>query len=68
MIGHNPSVQDFTLAHCRNDPENLLDEVNLKFPTGAMVEIQFPIQSWDKLSENGILNRFVRPRLLPSQA
>ena len=44
----------------------VLNEVSLDFPTGALVEIELPIDHWRDAGEGaGRLVRFLRPRELP---
>jgi phosphohistidine phosphatase len=63
LVGHNPALQD--LAVRLADRGDRLDELALKFPTGALAEIEFESGSWHALAERpGELTRFVVPREL----
>ena len=67
VIGHNPGVQSLVLKLAENrgvleDPE--LQEVALKFPTGALATLEFSCR-WDELFRGcARLTEFVRPRSL----
>ena len=63
LVGHNPALQD--LAVRLADRSDRLDELALKFPTGALAEIEFGSGPWHTLAERpGELTRFVVPREL----
>jgi phosphohistidine phosphatase len=60
VIGHNPGLEDLVLELAR--PSANRDEVELKFPTGALATLQFP-GPWSELGEaTAVLVAFVRPR------
>lgn len=61
LVGHNPGMERLALLLSRGGP--LHDEVALKYPTGALAEISFPVDHWRDVAESGgTLERFLRPR------
>ena len=61
IIGHNPALQDLALDLSRPGPARR--EVAAKYPTGALAELELPVDSWAALREGGgELLTFVRPR------
>ncbi len=65
MIGHNPGLQDLTLAlagaHLSADFATLRE----KFPTGALVVLELRIDAWSKLGKGcGRVTHFATPRSL----
>jgi phosphohistidine phosphatase len=61
LVGHNPGMERLALLLSRGGP--LHDEVALKYPTGAVAEIAFPVEHWRDVAESGgTLARFLRPR------
>jgi phosphohistidine phosphatase len=63
LVGHNPGIERLALLLSRGGP--LHDSVALKYPTGALAEIDFPVECWRDVAEGeGTLVRFVRPRNL----
>ena len=61
IVGHNPGMERLALLLGRAGP--LHDEIALKYPTGALAEIAFPIDHWRDVAESGgTLARFLRPR------
>jgi len=71
LCGHNPGLEDLALMLVPDRKEDLLrSELEEKFPTGTLAELQFPLEKWaDIRVGSGILARFIRPRDLdPSLA
>jgi phosphohistidine phosphatase len=61
LVGHNPGMERLALMLSRGGP--LHDQVAEKYPTGALAEIAFPVESWsDVVESGGTLERFLRPR------
>jgi phosphohistidine phosphatase len=61
IVGHNPGMERLALLLSRGGA--LHDEVALKYPTGALAEIAFPVDHWRDVAESrGTLARFLRPR------
>jgi phosphohistidine phosphatase len=61
IIGHNPALQDLALDLARSGPST--DQLAEKYPTGALLELEFPVDTWTEVgSGGGDLVRFVRPR------
>ena len=61
VVGHNPGMERLALLLGRGGA--LEDEVALKYPTGALAEIAFPVDHWREVAESGgTLARFLRPR------
>jgi len=63
LVGHNPSMQD--LASLLASSGDRLNELRAKLPTGALVEIEPPVDLATTLEKrDGVLTRFVVPREL----
>lgn len=71
LVGHNPGLEDVVLllvpidhdAHGDSGELQLRDEVEIKFPTASLAELQIDCATWADLgSAPAILTRFVRPR------
>jgi phosphohistidine phosphatase len=61
VVGHNPGMERLALLLSRGGA--LHDELTLKYPTGALAEIAFPVDHWRDVAESGgTLARFLRPR------
>ena len=61
IVGHNPGMERLALLLSRGGA--LHDELALKYPTGALAEIAFPVDHWRDVAESGgALARFLRPR------
>lgn len=64
MCGHNPGLEDLALMlipDIRGD--ELRDELETKFPTASIAELQFDVEKWTDIKEgSGRITRFVRPR------
>ena len=64
MCGHNPGLEDLILMLVPdNSSDHLRDEVEEKFPTASVAEMQFDTDSWAAITANSArLTRFIRPR------
>jgi phosphohistidine phosphatase len=64
MCGHNPGLEDLVLALVPDEAGNALrDEVEEKFPTAAVAELQFDVDHWaDVRGSSARFTRMVRPR------
>lgn len=63
LAGHNPGLENLALLLTGSDDAELRKELELKYPTGTLAEIQFAIERWSDVEEGkGSLTRFVRPR------
>jgi phosphohistidine phosphatase len=63
LVGHNPAMQD--LASTLATSGERLGDLTAKLPTGALVEIELPVDLPATLdSHDGVLTRFVVPREL----
>lgn len=61
VVGHNPGLE--TLALALAGASGLREELAVKYPTGALAEIGFSVQSWREVRPGtGRLDRFIRPR------
>ena len=64
MCGHNPGLEDLALMlipDIRGD--ELRDELEAKFPTASIAELQFDVEKWADIKEGGgRITRFIRPR------
>ncbi len=63
IVGHNPGLQELVIALAT--PGELLDEAAEKFPTAALAEIRFDIESWrDVAPGDGSLEALLKAREL----
>lgn len=64
MCGHNPGLEDLILTLVPdNSDDRLRDEVEEKFPTASLAELQFNVDRWsDARANTALLARFIRPR------
>lgn len=64
MCGHNPGLEDLALdliPDVRGD--ELRDELEMKFPTASLAELQFDVDSWSAIKGGSArITRFIRPR------
>jgi phosphohistidine phosphatase len=61
LVGHNPAIQDLTLLLAGRG--SALGDVEGKFPTCALAEIELPPMAWHDVGRGiGTLTRFVTPR------
>ncbi len=65
MVGHNPGFETLSIALIGDDDSAFRDELEEKYPTGALAEIAFDVDDWRNVEPGaGRLIRFVRPRSL----
>lgn len=63
LVGHNPGLEEIALRLSRRDEAGLRSEVEVKYPTGTVAEIELPVEHWTDVAErSGRLVRFIRPR------
>ncbi len=64
MVGHNPGMEDLVFDLVPDDGSSpLRGEVEIKYPTAALAQIEIPIASWADIGKPvAQLKRFVRPR------
>lgn len=63
LVGHNPGMEELALRLVRRDGDRLRGEVEIKYPTGTVAEIELPVEQWAQVREGtGRLLRFIRPR------
>jgi phosphohistidine phosphatase len=61
LIGHNPGLEELALVLARGSA--LRDQVSAKFPTAALVTVEFGVAVWGEVSPGtGDVVAFVRPR------
>lgn len=61
VVGHNPGIQQLALLLGVAGP--LRGEIVAKYPTGALTEIELPIERWAEVGVGvGRIVRFLRPR------
>lgn len=68
LVGHNPGMEDIVLELVPDRKGDALrDEVEEKYPTAALAQLQAKVESWRDFGTEGVtLARFVRPRDLRS--
>jgi phosphohistidine phosphatase len=63
LVGHNPGLEELALFLSGSDGAGLREEVEVKYPTGTVVEIRLPVDRWTEVKEGtGTIERFIRPR------
>jgi len=63
LVGHNPGLEELALRLARRDGDRLRGEVELKYPTGTVAEIELEAERWADVKEGmGRIARFIRPR------
>ncbi len=64
MCGHNPGLEDLILMLVpEGNDEALRDDVEEKFPTASIAELEFAVDRWaDITTGKAHLARFIRPR------
>lgn len=64
MVGHNPGLEDLVFDIVPDDGSSQArDEVETKYPTAALAEVNLDIDDWESIADNcGSLARFTRPR------
>jgi phosphohistidine phosphatase len=64
LVGHNPGLEDLILMTVPDRAgDEARDQVEEKFPTASIAEIEFDVDRWEDVKPNsGRLVRFVRPR------
>ena len=63
LVGHNPGMEELALRLARRHGERLRGEVETKYPTGTLAEIELPAGRWAEVGEGaGRILRFIRPR------
>ncbi len=63
VVGHNPGLEDTALELTGSGPRDLIRQMELKYPTGALAEIEFDVEVWGEIDWGlGRLKRFTRPR------
>jgi phosphohistidine phosphatase len=68
IVGHNPGLHMLAVELAGSGRDNLLAKLNEHFPTGAMAEITFNVESWGELlPRTGHVTHFATPRLISPQ-
>ena len=63
VIGHNPSIERLAIRLIGKSTANLKEQLEKKYPTGALVVIDFKATSWKQVGDDdGRLVSFTRPR------
>jgi len=63
MVGHNPGLEDIVFDTVPDDAANpLRGLIEEKYPTAAIAQLEFDVDSWKAIGKPARLTRFVRPR------
>ena len=63
IVGHNPGIEQTAIGLSGGGSDSGLREIHLKYPTGALAELNFDAEVWGEIDwGSGVLVRFVRPR------
>ena len=62
LVGHNPGMHHLAALLASADHTPLRMELEMKYPTGALTVISFPVDHWSKvMPDSGSLRDFVLP-------
>jgi phosphohistidine phosphatase len=62
LVGHNPGLEELALFLAGSEGA-LRAEVQIKYPTSTLSEIELPVEHWSEAAEGqGRIQRFIRPR------
>src|SRR5579875_2967317 len=62
LVGHNPGLEELALFLAGGEGP-LRAEVEIKYPTGTLAEIEFSSEHWREIGQgDGTIVRFIRPR------
>lgn len=65
LVGHNPTMEDLAMALAGQGDQDAMREMAIKYPTGALAILDFPVTTWEGVREGaGRLRAFIRPRTL----
>jgi phosphohistidine phosphatase len=68
IVAHNPGIQELALVLSAEDRSDIRQAIESKFPTGALAEIELPLDRWSSVEPHcGTLVRFVTPRSLAAE-
>ena len=63
LVGHNPGLEQLALALSEGSENALSEEIELKYPTGTLAEIELDVEGWWQVDAGcGRIGRFIRPR------
>ena len=63
LVGHNPAMEEAAALLARDGDARALATMQGKYPTAAVAELTFDVDSWQGVGQNtGHLARFVRPK------
>jgi phosphohistidine phosphatase len=63
LVGHNPGLEQIALHLSGRDGCGMRCEIEVKYPTATVAEIELPVEHWSQVKEGtGNLIRFIRPR------
>ena len=63
LVAHNPGLEMLALRLARKGAGGLRAEIEVKYPTGPVAEIELPVKSWADVKEGeATITRFIRPR------
>jgi phosphohistidine phosphatase len=67
VVGHNPGLHELALKLIKTGSQQDLSRLQQKYPTAALVVIDFGAGNWKVISEDtGQLERFVMPKSISS--
>ncbi|HEX8481541.1 MAG TPA: histidine phosphatase family protein [Allosphingosinicella sp.] len=63
LVGHNPGLEELALRLSGPGADRFRREIEIKYPTGTVVEIELPVERWAEVKDGiGRIVRFIRPR------
>jgi phosphohistidine phosphatase len=65
IVSHNPGIENLALELSKDKNNEIYEKINIKFPTGALIIINFNLNNWSKVDcKKGKLYEFVKPKEL----
>ena len=69
VVGHNPGIADTASGLVKDGPEQMVERMERKYPTAALVRISVPVDEWRGVTwRSGRLDAFIRPKDLANRA
>lgn len=63
LVGHSPGLERLALHLAGVKDKAMRKSVEVKYPTGALVELSLPVDRWQDVNNGeGTMTRFIRPR------
>ena len=64
VLAHNPGTHALAVGLAATGPEDAMEAMRFKFPTGSVAVLDFDHRHWRDVRDDGTLIEFIRPRFL----